>query len=42
MLTLVKSDNAQLRAHITTISEQLGIELPDLSNLSNGQEAAGD
>ena len=42
MLALIKSDNDQLRVHITTISEQLGIELPDLSNLSNGQAAAGD
>ena len=28
-LARVKADNAQLRAHITTISEQLGIELHD-------------
>ena len=28
-LARVKADNAQLRAHIATISEQLGIELPD-------------
>ncbi|TAG33203.1 MAG: DUF480 domain-containing protein [Polaromonas sp.] len=28
-LARVKADNAQLRAHIATISEQLGIDLPD-------------
>ena len=30
-LALVKADNAQLRAHIATISEQLGIDLPATS-----------
>ena len=42
MLALVKADNVQLRAHVNTISEQLGIELPDLSNLPNGPDVAGD
>ena len=35
-LALVKADNAQLRAHITTISEQLGIELFDEPGSAGG------
>ena len=36
-LSLVKADNALLRAHITIISEQLGIDLLDRPGLAEGQ-----